>query len=218
MSAAPKGEGARERILAAVRARAGGKGDPPPANASPPPSVPADLDAFCARLEATGATVERVAGPGDVPGAVARHLAARNLAPRAVVAPALAGLPWDSVPMLEVREGSAGVDDGVAVVPALAGVAETGSIVHASGPDDPTINHFLPDNAVAVLRADDVAGSLEEAFARGRGGVAMPRALCLITGPSRTGDIEQRIELGAHGPRALHVVVTEGEASARESP
>lgn len=213
MSPAP--EGARERILAAVRAR-GGRDDGIPEAPPPPPPAPADLDAFCARLEAAGATVERVAGPEEVPAAVARHLAARNLAPRAVVAPALAGLPWAAAPMLEVRKGTAGAEDEVAVVPALAGVAETGSLVHASGPDDPTINHFLPDNAVAVLRAGDLAGGLEEALALARGGVAMPRAVCLITGPSRTGDIEQRIELGAHGPRALHVVVTEGEEPARE--
>jgi L-lactate dehydrogenase complex protein LldG len=41
--------------------------------------------------------------------------------------------------------------------------------------------------------------------AKGKG--EMPRALNLITGPSRSGDIEQTIILGAHGPRALHIVV-----------
>ncbi len=40
----------------------------------------------------------------------------------------------------------------------------------------------------------------------------MPRTINLITGPSRTGDIEQKIQLGAHGPRRLHIVLVDDPA------
>src|SRR3546814_17374947 len=99
---------------------------------------------------------------------------------------------------------------------AFAGIAETGTVMMASGPDAPITLNFLPENHVVVLRASQVAGTYEEAWqrlreARGRG--VMPRAVNLITGPSRTGDIEQTILLGAHGPRRLPAI---GRATLRD--
>ena len=66
----------------------------------------------------------------------------------------------------------------------------------------------MPDTHIAVLRADRVVSGMEEAYAlvrRERG--TMPRAVNLISGPSRTGDIEQTIVLGAHGPFRVHILV-----------
>ncbi len=61
---------------------------------------------------------------------------------------------------------------------------------------------LLPDTHVAVVRADRIVAGMEDAFALVRGERGdMPRAINLISGPSRTGDIEQTIVLGAHGPR-----------------
>ena len=65
------------------------------------------------------------------------------------------------------------------------------------------------------MRADQVVATYEDGWTRlrerqrGRRHRAMPRTVNFITGPSRTGDIEQRIELGAHGPRRLHIVLIE---------
>lgn len=81
-----------------------------------------------------------------------------------------------------------------------------------SGPDNPTTINFLPEHHIVVLRAADIKGDMESAWATLRkqaGKGEMPRAVNLITGPSRSGDIEQTIILGAHGPRALHVIVVE---------
>jgi L-lactate dehydrogenase complex protein LldG len=77
-----------------------------------------------------------------------------------------------------------------------------------SGPDTPTATTLLPDTYVAVVRADRIVSGMEEAFAlvRGERGV-LPRAINMISGPSRTGDIEQTIVLGAHGPFRMHILL-----------
>jgi L-lactate dehydrogenase complex protein LldG len=89
-----------------------------------------------------------------------------------------------------------------------------------SGPESPTRNNFLPDTHIVVMRGSQVVASYEEGWTRlrrrgerGDGGSTMPRTVNFITGPSRTGDIEQRIELGAHGPRRLHIVLIEDGGS-----
>jgi L-lactate dehydrogenase complex protein LldG len=98
----------------------------------------------------------------------------------------------------------------VSVAHADAGVAETGTLVLTSGQDNPTTLNFLPEVEIVVLTAADIAGDYETVWDRireryGRG--TMPRTVNYVTGPSRSGDIEQTIILGAHGPRTLHIVV-----------
>ena len=61
-----------------------------------------------------------------------------------------------------------------------------------------------------VLFADDIAGDYETVWRRIRetyGEGKLPRTVNLVTGPSRSADIEQTLILGAHGPRALHILV-----------
>jgi L-lactate dehydrogenase complex protein LldG len=82
-----------------------------------------------------------------------------------------------------------------------------------SGSDNPTTLNFLPDNHLVVVAAGDLSGSFEEILEKLRaryGKEKMPRTLNLITGPSRSADIEQTLILGAHGPRKLHIIVVEG--------
>ncbi|MBA3776159.1 MAG: LUD domain-containing protein, partial [Betaproteobacteria bacterium] len=77
-----------------------------------------------------------------------------------------------------------------------------------SGTDAPTATALLPDTHVAVVRADRIVAGMEEAFALVRTERGdMPRALNMISGPSRTGDIEQTIVLGAHGPFRVHILL-----------
>ena len=117
---------------------------------------------------------------------------------------------------LDLRDGVAPAQyaeyDEVAVTRAFAGVAETGSLMLLSGPEGPTTLNFLPENNVVVLDAAAVVGFYEDAWERVRaryGAGTMPRTVNFITGPSRTADIEQTIQLGAHGPRRLHIVLVE---------
>lgn len=172
------------------------------------------VDLFIAMATEVAATVERLPGLGDVPRAVAEYLAGLNLPAEIRAAPdaTLDAIPWDRRPTLTVTKGRARDSDGASVTGAFAGVAETGSLMLLSGAERPTTLNFLPDTHIVVLRRGQVVGTMEDAWDRLRGlgdAGAMPRTVNFITGPSRTGDIEMRIELGAHGPRRLHILLVE---------
>ena len=110
--------------------------------------------------------------------------------------------------------------DLAAVSHAFGAVAESGTLMLVSGADNPTTLNFLPDTHMVVVDAKDVAGDYESLWRRLRekfGDGLMPRTVNLITGPSRSADIEQTLILGAHGPRRLHVMVV-GEAGKGASP
>jgi L-lactate dehydrogenase complex protein LldG len=181
------------------------------------------IELFVAMAEGVDTTVTRVAGTEDVPAAVADYLSQRNLPSHLVMTPdpRLDGIPWARRPLLEFRRGRAEDADQVGVTACFAAVAETGTLLLVSGPESPTRNNFLPETHIVVVRSADIAATYEEGWTRLRhakakaeGGVAMPRTVNFITGPSRTGDIEQRLELGAHGPRRLHIVlIDDGAAS-----
>lgn len=169
----------------------------------------ARLDLFVAMAEEVQTTVARVSSTEEIPGEVARYLAAENLPAELVMAsdPALDAIPWAMRPLLTIRRGRAEAGDAVSLTPCLAAVAETGTLMLASGAETPTTLNFLPDTHIVILRAAQVVASYEDGWDLVRGRGAMPRTVNLVTGPSRTGDIEQRIQLGAHGPRRLHVVL-----------
>jgi L-lactate dehydrogenase complex protein LldG len=200
---------------AAVAARlAGHPAGIVPARGQLPP--PERVALFTRMVEAAAGTAERVAAGADVPVAVAAFLRGLNLPLRVRHGDddRLAGLPWGSAPALEVLRGPSDGHDLAAVSHASAAVAETGTVVLVSGPDNPTTLNFLPDVHIVVVDARDVTGDFEAVMARLReryGTGQMPRTVNMITGPSRSADIEQTLLLGAHGPRKLHVVVV-GEA------
>jgi L-lactate dehydrogenase complex protein LldG len=155
-----------------------------------------------------------VAAPSDVPSTVANFLRSSNLPQRVRVGedPFLAKLDWSKEPALERRHGRAEDEDEVGLSHATVAVAETGTLVLASGDENPVTLNFLPETHIVVLTAKDIVGPYETAFERirdayGRG--TMPRTLNLISGPSRTGDIGGKLVMGAHGPRRMCVIVVE---------
>jgi L-lactate dehydrogenase complex protein LldG len=217
---------ARDQIFGDIRARLGRGRLDPTANAAAEerlsahrrnliPARAASLDhtgqvaLFISEAKAVDATIARVANTADVPGAVADFLSGQNLPARLVMTPdpKLDAIPWDARPMLELRRGVAEDGDAAGITGAFAAVAETGTLMLISGADTPTRNNFLPDTHIVVLRASEVVASYEDGWDRIRAAGAMPRTVNFITGPSRTGDIEQRMVLGAHGPRRLHIVL-----------
>jgi len=212
---------AREKILARIRKAQGRGGNRPskaeleavetylrahPRGTLPP--VEADLVArFRARAEAMQSTTEEVAAEGDVPAAVARYLKAGGLPLAGCAWPQLAHLNWRSAGLaLEPRAASG--DDAVGVTGAFAAIAETGTLMLASGPDTPSTVSLLPETHVAVVSAGRIVAHMEDAWALARAEFGqLPRAINLVSGPSRTADIDQTIVLGAHGPYRVHIVL-----------
>ena len=159
-----------------------------------------------------GASVARVNDYREVAAEVSAYLRAHNLPAEIRIGadPRLKDAGWDLEKNLELRHGASDGGDLAGVSHAMAGIAETGTLALLSGPDNPTTINFLPEHHIVVLKESDIKGDMESVWAmlreqKGKG--VMPRALNLVTGPSRSGDIEQTIILGAHGPRALHIVV-----------
>ncbi|MEC9347553.1 MAG: LUD domain-containing protein [Pseudomonadota bacterium] len=178
------------------------------------------LALFIAKSRDLLVEVETVADTADVPAAVAGFLRRHNLPGKVRLAPALAGLDWAGQPLLETATGAATIDDQVSVTPAVTGIAETGTLVLQSGPDTPPTLHFVPDNHVVVLHRRQVVRAMEDAFALLRathGAGVLPRTVNLVSGPSRTGDVEQKIVIGAHGPRRLHILLVD-DGPAAEGP
>jgi L-lactate dehydrogenase complex protein LldG len=170
------------------------------------------LELFCAMAAQFGATMTRVSGYQDVPAEVSAYLRARNLPAEIRIGAdkRLSKAGWASQKNLEVRRGASDGADLAGVSHAMAGIAETGTLALTSGPDNPTTINFLPEHHIVVVKASDIKGDMESVWTMLRkkmGKSEMPRALNLVTGPSRSGDIEQTIILGAHGPRALHIVI-----------
>ena len=181
----------------------------------PLPDVSGDLLArFRARAESMQSTTEEVAVETEVPAAVARYLLARKLPVAGCVWPALSQLDWRGAGLsLEARapRREDGGDDLVGVTGAFAGIAETGTLMVVSGPDTPASTSLLPETHVAVLAAGRIVAHMEEAWDLARGACGqLPRAVNFISGPSRTGDIEQQLVLGAHGPYRVHIVIVLG--------
>lgn len=175
----------------------------------PRPPLEGDLvTRFIAASERMSSSVAVVGSMEEVPAAVAAWLEESRLSKQGVVWPALDGLDWTGAGLaLEsrpVRE-----DDPVGVTGCVCAIAETGTLMCASAPDTPSATSLLPETHVAVVPASRIVPGMEEAWAMARAqwGSRLPRAINFISGPSRTGDIEMSIVLGAHGPYRVHIVV-----------
>ena len=208
---------ARDAVLGAIRKSLGRDRLPPGAAraletrvpAHPRPQLAGDpVDRFIARAGAQSISLEHAATRDAIPNAVAAYLQRHKLPARLVIARPLAALGWPASFAVEVRE--ARQDDAVSVTPCFAAIAETGSIVLLSSPASPTTLAFVPDDHIVVLSREQIVAQIEDVWRRLRtAGLPMPRALNIVSGPSRTADIEQVVQLGVHGPRRLHLIVVD---------
>ncbi len=198
---------AREDILGRIRARKSKSAATPAPYV--PPALPADPVAqFRARALSVAADVRDVAGIAAIPEAVADLLRGKNL-PARIQLPAhspLRGLPWTKVPGLTLQDRPPGPDEA-ALATAQFGIAETGTLVYAAAPDRPPSWHYRPGFEIAVLHARDIVERFEDVISSMKASPVRPSTVNLVTGPSRTADIEQTLELGAHGPKALAILI-----------
>ena len=168
---------------------------------------------FLNKLEKVVGTWADIAAREHIVPAVADYFAVQPLRQRLAVAPhpLLDGIVWPEGWQAERRRANG--EDRVSLAVAFCAIAETGSLVLLAGPHSPTTLNFLPDDFLCVLPESRIVPRMEDAWAllRAERG-SMPRATNIITGPSRTADVEQTIHLGAHGPRRLHVLLLQGGA------
>lgn len=220
---------ARDRILAKLRAAAARSGLPQAdapaaerrarvdgrlaaqAQSAPAPQIgrregAARRERFIEALTAFGGTLSHLSGLYALPEALAAELRGRNLPMRLRIGaePDFAGLDWGPI---EVSQGPGRIEEPATLSKAAAGIAEIGGLMLRSGPENPVTLTFLGEVHFALLAASAIEAGYEGAWARlrARGGPALSRTVNLVVGPSRTADIGGQIELGAHGPVALHV-------------
>lgn len=162
---------------------------------------------FIAKTEANLFTVETIASLQLLVPMVRRLLAGTS-EPNISVAPALTHLGWPTD--WTINSGAGRMIEPLSVTLAIAGVAETGSVVFRSDPDNPTTLNFLPDTHVIVLRTSDIVAHMEDVWARLRaGGPDWSRAVNIVSGPSRTADVGGIIVRPAHGPKDVHLILVD---------
>jgi L-lactate dehydrogenase complex protein LldG len=173
-----------------------------------PPYQEDPVDRFIMKLRAVSGVVTRVSSASEISAVVEAHLRKWQLAFDLVMAPDpdLDDIVWSNQFKVE-RRAAIGADQ-TSVTSAFAGVGETGSLVLLSSPRSPTTLNFLPEDHLIVLARSKVVAHLEDVWVQLRAQVAgVPRTVNFITGPSKTGDVEQIIHEGAHGPRRLHIIL-----------
>lgn len=173
------------------------------------PEMSGDLVSLFAEKASIAATdVERLKSSGNVSRAVCEYIDREEL-PKAIVVSSddtMSSVRWSNE--LSVVARAAEDSDLVSVTTAFAGIAETGTVVMLSDRHSPTTLNFLPEHHIVLLHQERIVPHLEDAWALVRKERAnMPRAINLITGPSRTGDVELQMEFGAHGPRRVYVLL-----------
>ena len=205
------------------------------------PSWPApvdDTDRLLEQMQRVQITVTRVQTQAEVVQVVEEYRREQQIEGPLIVAPSLrdaTGVEWpagtlsgaarDALASQNVADGQSETGDEVtSVTQCFCAVAETGSIVTVSDSARPSTLNFLPDNHVVVLHENQIVKHMDDVWNRLRDAsqaaskassditTSVPRAVNFLTGPSRTADIEQTLELGAHGPRKMHVVLVAADA------
>jgi L-lactate dehydrogenase complex protein LldG len=178
------------------------------ATPAPRPVSGGDLIArFAGQAQAMAVTLETVATLDAVPLAVAQYLDRLGIVRQAIVWPSLQGLPWLAADMT-VACRAPQVSDAVGITGVFCALAETGSLMLLPDAHNRASVSLLPETHIAILPHSRIVPDMEAAFDLMRQEMGqLPRSTQIISGPSRTGDIEQTIVLGAHGPYRVHVLL-----------
>ena len=179
----------------------------------PRPGPGDDLVAgFSERLRGTGGIVTEMGVMEKIPAHVSGVLKAVGAPMKVVLGEdeGLRGLDWDSAGLMTAGTEAIGIEYG-GVSRAVCGIAETGSVVLCSGPDNPTGINFLVKYHFVILSHEQVVPYFEDAwdllrsrFDKGR----WARAVNFVTGPSTTADVEATLTVGVHGPGYFEALLT----------
>jgi L-lactate dehydrogenase complex protein LldG len=208
---------ARDHILHRIRTalgRSAGQAvaDPPPVRIRVPEvDMESRISSVRFRVEALAGKTHRVATPSEACATVRDEIAGKTAVTSN--APFLAECGITALPGVrsgvtdreELRELCATVDIGITSADYV--LADTGTLVMLASPQEARMVSLLPPAHIAVVPADRILTGLDELF------TVLPRpaeqssSMILITGPSRTADIEQILVRGVHGPGQIMVVI-----------
>lgn len=213
-------ESGRQNVLARIRAALSDRPHPREDAASiaarikrplvgPHPTLSGDMvEQFIAKSRNHLFTVERIPSLESLVPAVQKIMGEANSKPDISVAPALAHLPWPAD--WRINYGAGRRIEPLSVTPAIAGIAETGSVVVCSSPSSPTSLNFLPDIHVVVLRTSDIVAHADDVWTRLRvEGGDWPRTVNIVSGPSRTADVGGIVVRPAHGPKSIQLILVD---------
>jgi L-lactate dehydrogenase complex protein LldG len=210
----------RDNILRKVRAALG---NPSPASRQtsaqekfaspqrgPMPKMEWDwITRFKQRCIELSSTFDEVDSVREVPAAIARYLQSQELTGTICCWERYADLPWSSAGVqVEFRPSSA--DDTIGITGCYCAISDTGTLIMLSGESTPLTPSLLPDTHIAIVSRSRVLACMEDAWdllRREHG--TLPRQVALVSGPSRTADIEMTMVLGIHGPYRVHLVLVQ---------
>ncbi len=168
------------------------------------------VEQFIEKHEAVRGTTHVVQSYEQVPGAVQIFLAEHGLPPEILMSKSDYLERFDWPQNWQICHRKAQKSDAVSVTGADCAIAETGTIFIVSSPKVSSTHLFLPENHIAIFDVGQVVRHLEDAFALlTESVIRRSRGIHMITGPSKTADVEQTIQYGAHGPRRVHAIIVD---------
>ncbi|MFT5208310.1 MAG: L-lactate dehydrogenase complex protein LldG [Flavobacterium sp.] len=163
------------------------------------------VDLFQSKIEAANATVNRIGNSESIVDAISDYLGSGHHDLCVKISHGFSGLDFSNNTDLQIKSWSPKMSLNVCVSDCFGAVAETGSLVVSSSNTMPLSFNFLGDAHIVLLRAELIVGAYEDIWNKVR--ESIPRDITLVSGPSCTGDIEMIMELGAHGPKNLHIII-----------
>ena len=165
------------------------------------------IDTFITNAKKTHAQCHMVDAITEIP-ALVNALISVDITLVSAKTTLLTTLNWGTRP---VSHNHLDANEAVTITQAHSAITETGTLVMCSSAVSPTSLNFLPQIQFVCLNTNTIVPTYEAAWQQIHAQGQLPRCVNLITGPSCTGDIEQDILWGAHGPKALHIILYTSE-------
>jgi L-lactate dehydrogenase complex protein LldG len=182
----------------------------------PETDIETRVTAFRRNVEELAGKIFRASSPDAarayVAGVLDGRTAVASNAPlvRACGIHSLAGVQYGFTAAADLRRAAAASSTGI--TGADYALADTGTLVILSTPSEARLISLLPPLHIALIRKDQILSGLDELFTILPLPAAQSSSMVLITGPSRTADIEQILVRGVHGPGEILIVIVEGDS------
>ncbi|KHF25397.1 LutC/YkgG family protein [Solemya velum gill symbiont] len=210
----------RNRILEALKAHSSEADLPSPPVYKPQLTWSKDekLDCFQTMLESVHGEVHRI--QEDQLGEKLAQLLKQKEVKRLLCSPKFPQAIYDGLNAIECLRYDRHISEwkeelfnsvDASITTTLCGVAQTGTLVLWPDREEPRLASLVPPIHIAVVEADTIVETFAEAISEGNWASQMPTNALLISGPSKTADIEQILAYGIHGPKQLIVLIVNNQ-------